>query len=802
MRAAFTSLPAVSLLVAAVLTIANYAVMTGYDLLAFRYAGARLRARRIVFASFISYAVSNNIGFAMVSGASVRFRFYTRWGVSAEALARVVFSYSATFWLGLLALGGISLMTTGIAPAAGGALITLVALYLAAAIFWRRPIRLWRFTLPIPSVSIASAQVLLSSIDWILAALVLYVLIPHGAIGFLRFSTFFLAAMLAGLVSHVPGGLGVFETTLALLLSPAVPASALVPALLAYRAIYYIGPLIVAALMLAGFEAAVRRERAAAIRSRLRDAALTLSPQAFAVLSFVTGLVLLFSGATPAVSARMTWLSHTFPIGVIEASHFLGSIAGVVLLLVSQGLARRLDAAWFASVAALGVGIAASLLKGFDYEEAAVMSVALAALVFARPAFRRRAAFFATRFSTGWILAVAAGVGASIFLGFFAFKHVAYSHELWWQFEVESDASRFLRASVGAAIVMVAFVAARLVRPAPHQIDPPTAEDLAAAEGIVRRQSRTLPQLVFLGDKGLIFNADRTGFVMYGVRGRTWVALGDPVGPESVVNDLIREFLERCNDFNGTPVFYQVTPGYLHRYADFGLTFVKLGEEAQVDLNLFSLDGPSGARYRQAIRRLQKEGAAFAVIDPAEAAARMDDLRRVSDDWLSTRTGGEKGFSLGFFNPAYLGRGPVAVVTRNGDVEAFANLWVSEDRREASVDLMRHTARAPKITMEALIANILVWAKAEGIQRFVLGMAPLSGLQPTRAASRWTRLGAILYRHGERMYRFRGLRAFKEKFRPDWESRYLAYPGGLRLPRVLTDVSALIAGGYRQIFLR
>ncbi len=112
----------------------------------------------------------------------------------------------------------------------------------------------------------------------------------------------------------------------------------------------------------------------------------------------------------------------------------------------------------------------------------------------------------------------------------------------------------------------------------------------------------------------MIFNDDRTGFVMYGVQGRTWVALGDPIGPDEAVSGLIRQFLERCDDFDGVPVFYEVGTAHLHRYADFGLTFVKVGEEARVDLAVFSLEGPRGARYRQSIRRLEKDGGQFEIV--------------------------------------------------------------------------------------------------------------------------------------------------------------------------------------------
>ena len=117
-------------------------------------------------------------------------------------------------------------------------------------------------------------------------------------------------------------------------------------------------------------------------------------------------------------------------------SHFLSSVAGAVLLILSQGLARRLDAAYYLSAATIVVGMAASLLKGGDYEEAILLLLVLLVLWRARPAFDRRAAFFDTRFSPAWIAAMVGAVGASVWLGLFAFKHVAYSHELWWQFEV------------------------------------------------------------------------------------------------------------------------------------------------------------------------------------------------------------------------------------------------------------------------------------------------------------------------------------------------------------------------------
>jgi phosphatidylglycerol lysyltransferase len=249
------------------------------------------------------------------------------------------------------------------------------------------------------------------------------------------------------------------------------------------------------------------------------------------------------------------------------------------------------------------------------------------------------------------------------------------------------------------------------------------------------------------------------------------------------------------------PVFYEVGRGRLYQYADFGLGFVKLGEEAKVDLAGFTLEGSGrAARYRQAIRRLEKDGCSFRVLEPPAVADVIRQLREVSDDWLAAKSSAEKGFSLGFFDESYVSRFSVAVIEREGRIIAFANLWTSGDREELALDLMRYHRSAPANVMEALLIHIMRWGHEQQFQWFSMGMAPLSGFEESPVASLWNRLGAFLYEHGEAIYNFQGLRAYKEKFDPTWEPHYLAYPGGLRLPRIMADVSALVAGGYRQIF--
>jgi phosphatidylglycerol lysyltransferase len=811
LSAAIVGVPRVRLALAIALTALNYAVLTGYDQLAFAYIGKSLPRARIAFTSFLAYAVSNNVGLGMVSGASVRYRFYTRWGVTTEELSRIVVSYSVTFWLGLLALGGLSLMMTPLPgvrelPAhhlvtvAGCLMMLAPVAFVATTAFRRTPFRVWRFELPVPPFRLAVAQFGLSCLDWAVAGSVLYVLLPPGAPPFIGFLGFFFAAILLGIASHVPGGVGVFEGLMVLMLKPYLGSGQVLPSLVLFRGVYYLLPLSVALIGLVVDDAHQRRGQAARVGASLGRLTEQYTPRVLAIFTFLGGLVLLFSGATPASGTRLALLGRFVPLQVIEASHFLASVAGAGLLLLSQGLARRLDGAYYLASALLIVGVTGSMLKGFDYEEATLLLIILAVLWRARPAFDRRAAFFETRFSAPWIAALIGAVGASVWLGMFAFKHVDYSGDLWWQFALHGDASRFLRASVGASVVLLLFAFARLIGYCPAEAPGPTQGDLQDAEKAIAAQTSTFPNLAFLKDKSLLFDDTRSAFVMFAVQGRTWVALSDPVGPEDRLTDLVRLFLERCADFGGTPVFYEVTSTHLHRYADFGMTFVKLGEEAKVDLTTFSLEGPQAAKFRQLIRRLEKDGGVFRIVEPAGVPAIMSALRAVSDDWLAAKAGGEKGFSMGFFDEEYLSRFPIAVIERDGQIQAFANLWRGPQGIELSVDLMRYHRAAPRDVMEALFVHLMQWGKQQGYRRFALGMAPLSGFEQSPLAPIWNRLGAFVYEHGKAVYNFQGLRAYKQKFNPVWEPHYLAYPGGLRLPRILADIAALVAGGYRKIF--
>ena len=801
------AIPRSRLLAAVVLTCAGYGCLTLYDALGLRFAGVRVPYPRLALISFMGYAIGHNVGFNTLSGGAVRYRAYSPLGLTAKQIGTVIAFGTLTFALGAAMLLGLSLLSLArlsssvlhihpaLAVLAGCSLLGVVGAYLWLACSRHESLRYRRVVIPVPAGRIAFAQIAVASADLLCAAGVLYVLLPPQAdVGFAQFAGLYVIAITAGIISNVPGGMGVFESVL-LLIFRSIPPDHLLGSLLAYRVIYYFGPFALALTLLGVHEIWVHRGPLVRLGRLGRTWLSAVTPQAIGIAVFGAGAVLLFSGATPAISHRLVWLRHFVPLPVLELSHLLGSAVGVGLMMLANGLYRRLDAAWWLTVWLLCAGILLSLLKGFDYEEAIVLAAVVVLLVSARLRFRRRASLIEQRFSGPWIVAVLLVLGTAIWLVLFADRHIPYDNELWWQFAFEASAPRSLRALLLASMVAAVFGMWRLLRPSKPSTSTPGVEDLQQAEVLIANGHDTNGNLALLGDKQLMFNEDRTAFIMYQAAGSSWVCMGDPVGPATLCESLAWDFLESCDRMAVSPVFYQVAPDNLSLYIDLGMTLTKLGEEARIPLRAFSLEGAGRADLRQAHRRAGREGAEFAVVPRQDVPAIMPELRTVSASWLAEKQAGEKRFSLGYFDERYLSCFDCAVVRRAGAIVAFANIWRAGVDTELSVDLMRYSDAAPKGVIDFLLAECMLWGSTQKYQWFNLGMAPLAGLEEHALAPAWHKLGRIVQRYGEAFYHFEGLRKYKEKFLPVWRPRYLAVSGKFSVAGALLDVTSLISGG-------
>lgn len=814
---AVLQVPASALLTALLATAIGFAVLLGYEWSASRYASVKLPARTLLTGGFCAFAIGNAIGLSMLSGGSVRYRLYAREGLGATEVARMTLFASLSLGCALPPLAALATlsdlsaasMALRLPPsllAAISATLLALAVVLAAGLHRRRLpeqpladcllVQLGRRTLRLPGARLAGLQLLITALDVLAAATVLYLLLPQAP-PFGAFVLVYLLALAAGVLSHVPGGVGVFEAVLLAAFADQLGAAPLAAALLLYRLIYVVLPLLLACALLLATEA----RRLLFARQAIR-AASGLAAPVLAILVFLSGVVLLFSGATPEIDTRLEHMGFLIPHRLIDASHFGASLIGVLCLLLAQGLRRRLSAAWLLTTVLLLVGALLSLLKGFDWEEACILTFTASLLALFRRSFYRPSRLLELPFSPVYLVASACVIGASVWLLLFAFQDVPYDHELWWQFTLDADAPRALRGALGSAILLVIVTLTWLLRTARPVIHLPTAEELQRANRILLASEQPDGGLALTGDKALLFHPTENAFLMYARRGRSLVALYDPIGPPQERAEMIWQFRDLCDLHHARPVFYQVRAENLPFYMDIGLTAIKLGEEARVDLRRFDLEakGKEMKDLRYTWNRGGRDGLSLEIHEPGQAP--LDELKVISDAWLGNKHVREKGFSLGRFRPEYLQHFRIVVIRFQGKAVAFANLLETHGTELASLDLMRAHPEAPKLTMEFMMLGLILHYKQRGYMRFSLGMVPLSGLQPRRGAPLTQRLGSMVFQRGEQLYNFQGLRRFKDKFQPDWEPRYMAVPAGLDPLVALADTAALIAGGLTGLVKR
>ena len=811
--ASFHALSGAEVFAAIGFTAANFMVLIGYDWFGVKLVKHKVTPRQVATASLLSYAFSNSLG-VFLGGAPVRARLYSSWGMPSSQIVRLVLVIGIAFWLGLFALAGLLFVCApfeipdkfhlpfGTSRPLGIVLLFLAAVFLLICGLRKSPVRIGNVNLQPPPLKIALAQMTVAMADFMLAAAALYVLLPNDvAIGFLPFVAIFVLAVFVALVSHVPGGLGVLELVLITMLPGG--ADDLVGALIAFRIIYYLLPLILGVGAISFVSIRGNREKITDVLSGGLRWASIISPPIITGAVFMIGLIMLVSGTLPPSSGKLQLIRNWLPLPLVEVSHFLGSVIGALLIVLSRALQRRIDAAWWLTIALLAAGVMVSLLKGFAWEQATLVAIMLIALLPCRQYFFRHGRIFAASWNVRWMVAIAMTCGLIVWLILFSYRHVEYNDQLWWSFAYgkAGEAPRALRATVGAAAVFVIVGLIQLFRTVPALPGLPSEQEMAKVETIVASDGDTSANLALLGDKRFVFSDDDRAFVMYGCEGGSWISMGDPVGPKEAADDAAWKFREACDAQGKRPVFYQVDAAGLSRYIEMGLSLLKLGEEAKVPLGEFSLKSCSRT-VRRNHKKTLASGLRFEIIPQTDVPTWLPDLRKISDAWLGEKAAAEKGFSLGFFDETYLLHYDIAIIFDNETPIAFANLWKGGTGSELSIDLMRYPPDAPRSVMEFLFVELMLWGHEQGYDWFSLGMAPLSGVDAHRLGPAWNRVSSLVYRHGEHFYNFQGLRAYKEKFHPVWFPKYLASPGGLATPNVLANVSTLIAGGIMRLVKR
>ncbi len=394
------------------LMIVNYLILVGYDWLALVAIKKRLPLNRTALVSFIGQAVSYNFG-ALLGGTTVRYRFYSAWGFTLHDIVRLVLMLAVTFWVGALGLCGlVFIVHPPEIPAEllakmpitdvrflGFILLSIALAYFVACHFIRKPISVFGREFVFPPLKIAILQAIVAGVDLIVAAGCMYVLLPGDLnIGFIEFLPSYLMAQVAVVLTHVPGGVGVFELVI-LHLTHTPREQVVVAAVLCFRLIYFILPLLAAAVLLAIYEARQRKDI-------LRDAGRWLSVLSHSICAWATfcaGTLLLCLSALPAWREGKFFVFIDWDPWLSMLWHGLNIFVGSVLLFLAYGLEMRQAIVWRITLFFLSLGLVCVILKGLSLFVAVMILMVLLAVLMSSKRFYRKSFFWEEPLPLRWL---------------------------------------------------------------------------------------------------------------------------------------------------------------------------------------------------------------------------------------------------------------------------------------------------------------------------------------------------------------------------------------------------------------
>lgn len=798
----FRSIPSAQTLAFFILGLAAVSFTTLYDFALKNHLKADIKPLKLFKLSWVTNCMNNFIGFGGAVGVGLRNLFFRNASVDNAnilsgtlvlAIANVT-GLSCLFAVGLL--GGYDIGFWTRQSLAYKAIVYGFALYLPVYLFVPR----FRAVRKILNASGDDndhfkfrLQLLAASfVEWSAAALFFAFVISHfpSAPSYSATIAIYAIGVSVGIASMVPGGLGSFDMIVLFgLKAMGMDIDSAGTALMAYRIFYYIIPWVISGFI-AVDEFLIKQSK---LKIKLPPFIEELGVYSLAALVFFSGLVLIVSSHTPPVVERLRLMKDLLSLPILQMSNRISLVFGFMLIVLSFGIRNRTRASWKITVACLVLGAVSTFIKGFDYEEAFILIVITLLTVVSKNAFFRKNATFSIKslaetFVITLCIAIFYGEsGTLVHTGFAKYLGVGNllytSPNAFWHNIAYGFISSWL---ILGTLQLVYFERLPVENPSEADYE-------RLKEFLDKYPGNIMTHLLFLGDKKLFFAQDGNVVIGYSRIRDKVIVLGDPIGETSRFGDALLEFMRFMDVYGLKVVLYEVSHEFLHVYHDYGYTFFKMGEEAVIDIANFSLSGKKKHDLRLAMNRFEKEGLKFEIANPPFDEDFISELKLISIQWLDGKR--EKKFSLGWFDERYLGLSPIATIRdADGKAQAFASIMPMYNNAAVSVDLMRFGNGAPNGIMDMLFVSIMDWAKQNGYSQFNLGMSPLSNVGRSPYSLREERLASFAYRYGGSIYRFSGLRKYKEKFGPKWQPKYLAYPSGLNIYILLAEIFILISG--------
>lgn len=791
-----------------------------YDYVVVNHFKYNVSLKKIWQISWICNTFNNFLGFAGLTGSALRSVLYEKEDIEnneSENISLIITPATIT-GLSILSVAGIfnlipvksileknKFMWVGVI----GFAVYLIIYFLLFKVEWLKK-KIISEEFVVHKCKLLRVKLMVASIiEWITAGTFVWI-ISHvftKSITYTEALAILTVASIAGIVSLMPAGIGAFDLVfLKGMQIMGANSNKAVVILLMYRLFYYVMPWIIGVIF-----STIKIDELSSTSNiqksllnfqkiwfykyeKIRDFVVF----ALSILVFLCGLMLLLSAATPGGVGRIGIAAKITSFKFLKFSHRISITVGLMLIVLSRGIKEHIKRAYELSMVLLLTGALFTFTKGLDYEEALFLLIVAFLLRFTRDRYYRESApikgttFVLLLLITSLSVEFYALLGERINFRFLKY-HRYYRHNR--MFKAFLTRNQFMHnalyAFITAWIILLIWYFLRPKRPFDRKIGKNELGKLK--EFLSKYEGNYLTHLLFLKDKNFYWAQDNKVLIAYANVRDKLIVLGDPIGDEECLSAAIQEFQVFADKYAMYPVFYQVSEKYLTTYHENGYYFFKLGEEAVVDLETFNLDGKKKKSLRNVKNKFEKSNFKFEVIEPPFSKNFIKELKAISDIWLGERK--EKGFSLGWFDQEYIEKAGVAILKDEKDeIIAFATMMPKYDNHKTmSIDLMRFTKDSPNGTMDVLFINLFLWCQKEEYRYFNLGMAPLSNVGVTPFAHRPEKLAKLVYKFGSHWYGFSGLRKYKDKFTPEWESKFLAYPQFISLPILLLETARLVS---------
>lgn len=761
----------------------TFSFATIYDFLLAKYYKMEIPFREVFTIGWISQSFNNFIGFGGVAGLTIRELMYDKYKVDKRVVNRILFIVIFSDMIGLFSLG---------LPSAIGLirreeyklvpLLVIMFLMVIGFIFIDKfPID--KYIKDEGSIFIRAQRKLRvyislqSTFEWFLAALFFAFTIRYyeSDISILTACTVYVIATIVGIISLIPGGLGSFEACCVFVFNMmGYSTPKIVLSLLICRICYTIIPWIVGLILLVF-----------STRGETNQASIQKQNAISTVLSYsvlATGGLIVASMAVPQLFVKFKFISKLFPNYLMILNKRFTLICGLSLMALSTGIKNRVKVAHRIVIVLL---IMISILyykmdKG--YLETAICLVLIAGLYINREYFDGLSEMLSIRkFVKASILIFSVFIIGIIIHNVKNHVNFFYGMEKFSFYFIKNNLIHVLFPPIIAISICSIILG---VERKYMEFEKVTLDDVNEFEEFFKDHSYVSnTHSFYLRDKNIFINSKRTVMFLYRPYKDKIFVLGDPAGEEEDFDEALDELVYMASRNKMDVVFFQITGKFLENFIDQGFSLLKMGEDAQVNLENFSMAGKKFKILRRTLNSMETLNLRFRVVEPPFTDVFLEKLKDISDEWLGKRR--EMQFSIGFFDKEYLQKAPIFIIEDDEKIYAFANMFPIKGTDTLSIDLMRQVKDGPDGLMDMMFLNIINWAKENGYKKFDLGVAPLSNVGNKLYSKSKEKTVKLAYKYGNKIYGFQGLRKFKDKFTPEWSSVFLAYKDDFQLPDTL-----------------